>query len=548
MLEDTTEKRINPSAPASDRLGAEFETHHLNLAARSQIAGLTEEASPAAGDLVLIENASGLLEYADVGNLPGGGGSSLPVVDTTAIVKDPVDATKLMRIDVGAVSTGTTRVLSMGDADFDLAVSVTAASASAVANTVQVSAGVDRTIKDAATLNIFGAAALGTDVDLQVQNTGGTGDLTWRKTNSRWEFANPVQLTGHIVDSSANEILKLVGVASALNEVTVTSGAAGNPALVTATGETNAELKLAASGGGTVIFGSEIDVLTNAINSSTSDVKFECGGTPVMRCETVNNTVMIGARTVSIDPRWFLHVSRSNDPCFAIVEVASDTGSEQPGFQFQKARGTIPGGETNIVTNDKCGGFFWLQYSGGYTNTASVRTVATGSGTCEMILAAGANVAYMTLQNGGNITQEVSGTNYYYGGTADHYIGHDASTGLEIGLPTGKTLRGYVNSVQEWELGANAMSFGAAGAFEGQIDWSTADTLIFKSITTERFRINQTGVSFNARTPIARPGYTITNPATRRSIDVSAITHAQLAEVVGTLLQDNIDYGLYQAV
>ena len=54
---------------------------------------------------------------AAVWNQTNGGGSSLPVVDTTSIVEDPVDATKEMRIDVGNVSTATTRVLEMPDAD-----------------------------------------------------------------------------------------------------------------------------------------------------------------------------------------------------------------------------------------------------------------------------------------------------------------------------------------------------------------------------------------------------------------------------------------------
>lgn len=46
-----------------------------------------------------------------------GGGSSLPVVDTTAIVKGSGDATKLMRIEVDGLTTATTRVLTMPDAD-----------------------------------------------------------------------------------------------------------------------------------------------------------------------------------------------------------------------------------------------------------------------------------------------------------------------------------------------------------------------------------------------------------------------------------------------
>ena len=54
-----------------------------------------------------------------------GGGDTLPIVDSTAVVKDPVDATKLARIDAGAITTGTTRVITMGDRDVDLASSGT---------------------------------------------------------------------------------------------------------------------------------------------------------------------------------------------------------------------------------------------------------------------------------------------------------------------------------------------------------------------------------------------------------------------------------------
>ena len=50
-----------------------------------------------------------------------GQSAALPVSDATTLVKDPVDGTKLMRIDVGAVSTATTRVLTMPDSDLDLA-------------------------------------------------------------------------------------------------------------------------------------------------------------------------------------------------------------------------------------------------------------------------------------------------------------------------------------------------------------------------------------------------------------------------------------------
>jgi len=48
------------------------------------------------------------------------GGSSLPVVDTTSLVKDPVTDSKQMRIDVGAISDSTVRVLTMPNQNIDL--------------------------------------------------------------------------------------------------------------------------------------------------------------------------------------------------------------------------------------------------------------------------------------------------------------------------------------------------------------------------------------------------------------------------------------------
>ena len=46
--------------------------------------------------------------------------SSFPVDDTTALVQDPADNTKLVRIDVGAVTALETRVITMPDANVDL--------------------------------------------------------------------------------------------------------------------------------------------------------------------------------------------------------------------------------------------------------------------------------------------------------------------------------------------------------------------------------------------------------------------------------------------
>ena len=47
--------------------------------------------------------------------------ASFPVNDTTALVHDPLDNTKRARIDAGAIAPSTTRAITMGDRDVDLA-------------------------------------------------------------------------------------------------------------------------------------------------------------------------------------------------------------------------------------------------------------------------------------------------------------------------------------------------------------------------------------------------------------------------------------------
>ena len=55
--------------------------------------------------------------WLELGGLGGGGGSSLPVNDTTAIAQDPVDNTKKIRLDAGNVATSTTRVIQAPNGD-----------------------------------------------------------------------------------------------------------------------------------------------------------------------------------------------------------------------------------------------------------------------------------------------------------------------------------------------------------------------------------------------------------------------------------------------
>lgn len=75
---------------------------------------------------------------------------------------------------------------------------------------------------------------------------------------------------------------------------------------------------------------------------------------------------------------------------------------------------------------------------------------------------------------------------------------------------------------------------------------SSSGELYLTSGSSIRMTVNSTGVGFNSATPIARPDYTVTNPTTDRSLNVTGDTLAQVAAVLGTLIADLISYGLLQ--
>src|SRR5438128_2600169 len=70
-------------------------------------------ADGAAGDCVKT-NGSKVLYFDPC----GGGAGTFPVVDTTTLVKGSGDATKLFRLEVDGLTTATTRVCTVPDADF----------------------------------------------------------------------------------------------------------------------------------------------------------------------------------------------------------------------------------------------------------------------------------------------------------------------------------------------------------------------------------------------------------------------------------------------
>jgi hypothetical protein len=94
------------------------------LTANTAANALTLNASGFSGNLNSAITTFQLLANA-VDTLPVGG-TTLPVVDTVSLVKDPVDTTKQVRLDAGNVATATTRVIFMPNSDVNLGLVLTA--------------------------------------------------------------------------------------------------------------------------------------------------------------------------------------------------------------------------------------------------------------------------------------------------------------------------------------------------------------------------------------------------------------------------------------
>jgi hypothetical protein len=86
----------------------------INASREATFAGLTI-ATGAVNGYVWTSDGAG------VGSWQASAGSALPVVDTTGIAKGSSDATKIVRFEVDGLTTGTTRVLTVPDANMTLA-------------------------------------------------------------------------------------------------------------------------------------------------------------------------------------------------------------------------------------------------------------------------------------------------------------------------------------------------------------------------------------------------------------------------------------------
>jgi hypothetical protein len=109
-------------------------------------------------------------------------------------------------------------------------------------------------------------------------------------------------LTG-VNDSSDNEIIKFTGVASAVNEVTITNATTGNKPTIEATGnDTNIDLWLKGKGSGVVKVGSGANEVLSGANAATqAEVNAgTTGSTKYLNASTPSSyTIGVGASTVA---------------------------------------------------------------------------------------------------------------------------------------------------------------------------------------------------------------------------------------------------------
>lgn len=121
------------------------------------------------------------------GDTGGGGGSSLPVADTTSIVEGSGDASKEVRIEVDGLTTATTRVLTMPDFDVDLGAIADASVSDTLTASIFKGTGTTTNAIDLATAEVAGLLPVSNagngaapSADDQVNVSSSSSAATWK--------------------------------------------------------------------------------------------------------------------------------------------------------------------------------------------------------------------------------------------------------------------------------------------------------------------------------------------------------------------------------
>lgn len=85
--------------------------------------------------------------------------------------------------------------------------------------------------------------------------------------------------------------------------------------------------------------------------------------------------------------------------------------------------------------------------------------------------------------------------------------------------------------------------------FEDDTFWVDGENLVFGTTTGTKFATSTTQKMgwWNATPVVQSTGWSVTNPVSRKSFDTTTVTHPELAETVGTIIDTLKTYGLYGA-
>lgn len=249
--------------------------------------------------------------------------------------------------------------------------------------------------------------------------------------------------------------------------------------------------------------------------------------------------------------------------------------------------------QQDLTTNSGTGATLTIQAQNetGTTSTGGTLVLQSGSGTSSngsITLKAGsttlgswANSSTETwFTNGGSqtgirfkvgtgfVSFESTANAIYFNGTAAIFVDTGSSEAIQFTLNgTGTTTIQIKTAVTAFNFNqadkTTASGTGATFTIQAQNETGTTSTggaLVLKSGTgtttagavtisagsSERFKADATGISFNGQSTQARPDYTVTNHSDDRSLNESGDTTAQVANVLGTLINDLIAYGILQ--